>query len=44
MDSFTNYLARFFAPTLIGTVIGGVSLAAALNYGQVVAEIEGREW
>jgi formate-nitrite transporter family protein len=37
---YGGYLARFFVPTLIGNVIGGVTLVAALNYGQVKSEIE----
>jgi formate-nitrite transporter family protein len=36
---YGGYLARFFVP-LIGNVIGGVTLVAALNYGQVKLEIE----
>lgn len=28
---------RFIAPTLIGNIVGGVSLVAALNHQQVVA-------
>lgn len=35
--SYTDYLLKFFIPTLIGNIIGGVSLVAALNYAQVVA-------
>jgi formate-nitrite transporter family protein len=34
------YLTRFFVPTLIGNVIGGVALVAALNYGQVKPELK----
>ena len=30
---------RFFAPTLLGNILGGVALVAALNYGQVAPEI-----
>jgi formate/nitrite transporter FocA (FNT family) len=30
---------RFFVPTLLGNVIGGVSLVAILNYGQVASEV-----
>jgi formate/nitrite transporter FocA (FNT family) len=29
----------FFAPTLLGNIVGGVALVAALNYGQVAPEI-----
>ena len=35
-----DYAWRFFVPTLIGNVIGGVTLVAVLNYGQVAAEVE----
>lgn len=37
------YWGRFLAPTLLGNVIGGVVLVAALNYGQVASEIHGRD-
>ena len=30
----------FFIPTLSGNILGGVTLVAVLNYGQVVPEIE----
>jgi len=30
----------FFIPTLLGNILGGVTLVAVLNYGQVVPEIE----
>lgn len=35
--SFADFLGRFMAPTLIGNIVGGVSLVAALNHAQVVA-------
>lgn len=35
------YAMRFFLPTLVGNIVGGVALVAVLNYGQVAAEIEG---
>jgi formate/nitrite transporter FocA (FNT family) len=35
--SFGDYLRLYFAPTLIGNVVGGVSLVAAINHAQVVA-------
>lgn len=35
--SFGQYLLSFMIPTLIGNIIGGVSLVAALNHAQVVA-------
>ncbi len=34
--SWGNYLIQFFIPTLVGNIIGGVSLVAALGHGQVV--------
>ena len=36
--SWGGYLLGFMLPTLIGNIIGGVSLVAALNFGQVAAE------
>lgn len=36
--SWQSFLGEFFAPTLLGNIIGGVSLVAALNYAQVAAE------
>ncbi len=38
-----DYVGRFFVPTLIGNLLGGVALVAVLNYGQVAPEIEGSE-
>ena len=35
--SWTGYLFGFMLPTLIGNIIGGGSLVAALNYAQVAA-------
>jgi formate-nitrite transporter family protein len=35
--SISRYLTAFFFPTLIGNVVGGVSLVSALAHGQVVA-------
>lgn len=32
-----RYLAGYMAPTLLGNIVGGVSLVAALNHAQVVA-------
>jgi formate-nitrite transporter family protein len=37
--SARDFFVGFFAPTLIGNIIGGVALVAVLNYGQVVPEI-----
>jgi formate/nitrite transporter FocA (FNT family) len=36
-ESWSFFLLRFFLPTLIGNIIGGVSLVAFLNHAQVVA-------
>jgi formate/nitrite transporter FocA (FNT family) len=38
-----DYANRFFLPTLLGNITGGVALVAVLNYGQVVPEIEGSD-
>ena len=38
-----TYLTGFFVPTLIGNVLGGVTLVSVLNFGQVVPDIEGNE-
>jgi formate/nitrite transporter FocA (FNT family) len=35
-----DFFGRFFAPTLIGNIVGGVALVAVLNYGQVAPETE----
>lgn len=37
VESWTNYAFQFFVPTLIGNIIGGVSLVAFLGHAQVVA-------
>jgi formate/nitrite transporter FocA (FNT family) len=37
--SFADYALRFFLPTLLGNVIGGVALVAGLNYGQVAPQL-----
>jgi formate/nitrite transporter FocA (FNT family) len=39
--SLRDFFIRFFAPTLIGNIIGGVALVAVFNYGQVAPEIRG---
>ncbi len=38
--NLADYALRFFLPTLLGNVAGGVALVAVLNYGQVASEIE----
>lgn len=35
--SWGTYFGRFFTPTLLGNVLGGVGLVALLNHGQVTA-------
>lgn len=37
--SIIDFLWRFFTPTLLGNVVGGVALVAVLNYGQVASEV-----
>ena len=34
--SWSSYLISFFLPTMLGNIIGGVSLVAALGHAQVV--------
>ncbi len=34
---FAHYLAAYMVPTLIGNILGGVALVAALNHAQVTA-------
>jgi formate/nitrite transporter FocA (FNT family) len=36
-ESWLNILGHYIVPTLIGNIIGGVTLVAALNHAQVVA-------
>jgi formate/nitrite transporter FocA (FNT family) len=33
----------FFAPTLLGNMIGGISLVAIINHGSIAAEISDTE-
>ena len=37
--SLRDYLCGFFAPTLLGNMIGGISLVAIINHGSIAAEI-----
>ncbi len=39
--SWATYFLGFMLPTLIGNIIGGVSLVAALNFAQVASEVIG---
>jgi formate/nitrite transporter FocA (FNT family) len=34
-----DFFLRFFGPTLLGNIVGGIALVAALNYGQVAREV-----
>jgi formate/nitrite transporter FocA (FNT family) len=34
-----TYVWRFFVPTLLGNMVGGIALVAVLNYGQVAPEL-----
>jgi formate/nitrite transporter FocA (FNT family) len=38
--TFLEYAVLFFIPTLLGNVVGGTTLVALLNYGQVAPELE----
>jgi len=40
--SFSAFLLRFFIPTLLGNIIGGVAFVAALNHAQVSPERHAR--
>ena len=40
---WAEVLGRFIVPTLIGNIIGGVTLVAALNHAQVVAGGQGED-
>jgi formate/nitrite transporter FocA (FNT family) len=37
--SVQDYVRGFFAPTLLGNMIGGISLVAIINHGSIVAEM-----
>jgi formate/nitrite transporter FocA (FNT family) len=37
--SIADYVTRFFLPTILGNVLGGVALVGVLNYGQVAPQI-----
>lgn len=36
--TFWAFTTRFFIPTLLGNIVGGVALVAAINYAQVIYE------
>jgi formate/nitrite transporter FocA (FNT family) len=36
---FDAYIWKFFLPTLLGNLVGGIALVAVLNYGQVAPEL-----
>jgi formate/nitrite transporter FocA (FNT family) len=37
--TLSDFFVRFFEPTLLGNIVGGCALVAALNYGQVAPEV-----
>jgi formate/nitrite transporter FocA (FNT family) len=37
--AWSDFFLRFFAPTLLGNIVGGIALVAALNYAQVAPEV-----
>jgi formate/nitrite transporter FocA (FNT family) len=37
--TLSDFVVRFFAPTLLGNIVGGCALVTALNYGQVAPEV-----
>jgi formate/nitrite transporter FocA (FNT family) len=39
--TWAEYLGAFMVPTLLGNVVGGVTIVAALNHAQVVAGEKG---
>ena len=41
--SWGNVLGAYIVPTLIGNILGGVTLVATLNHAQVVAGEEGQD-
>lgn len=38
-----DYMLRFFAPTLLGNVIGGIALVGLLNHASIAPEMTGRQ-
>lgn len=42
--SIGDYVWRFFMPTLIGNLFGGIALVAVLNYGQVAPQVEEKKY
>jgi formate-nitrite transporter family protein len=38
--AFGSFLSQFFLPTLVGNILGGVSLVAALNHAQVTSGLK----
>jgi formate/nitrite transporter FocA (FNT family) len=41
--SVANALVSVFVPTLLGNIVGGVSLVAAINHAQIVAGSGGQD-
>ena len=42
MTSLGGYFYGFFFPTVLGNIVGGVTLVALLNHGSVEPEMEGK--
>jgi formate/nitrite transporter FocA (FNT family) len=40
---FAKYATGFFVPTLVGNVVGGVTLVSVLNFGQVAPDMEDQD-
>jgi formate/nitrite transporter FocA (FNT family) len=43
LATWFQFAWRFFTPTVLGNIVGGVTLVAALNYGQVAPEIGNKD-
>jgi len=39
--AFSDYLLRFFAPTLLGNTVGGMALVGLLNHASIAPEMKG---
>jgi formate/nitrite transporter FocA (FNT family) len=43
MTGVGNYFVSFFLPTVLGNIVGGVTLVSLLNHGSIAPEIEGKK-
>jgi formate/nitrite transporter FocA (FNT family) len=41
MTGFGSYFTAFLVPTLLGNIVGGVTLVSLLNHGSISPEIAG---